>query len=699
MTYTAKNIFRVIIYLSSILYFLVNSQTISYAQSLEENGFIADSVLRKAEEKIRRGDKTQSFNLVKATTTQKRMQMPDTVTTGNYLFASPEARSMSMGYTANANSPWINFIYNERNTVADDFIFTNGYEKMLWNRSSIRWFDTKIPITLLRYHSNFTKAQGEDALLVKLGTNFGKSIGVSLDLDLSSYDGYYNSNKSATKSYGVSAYYRGGAYKAYAFIGNNNYVQNENGGITDYRYISKPEDFGGGRIELGSKDVPVKIDGENLFNRLINGYGILAHSYSFGYYKTEIKAAKQEKNRSLDELLSSQESIDSIKMDTIKTYISFADISHSFEMNKKYRRFIATDDSKDWSKIFDRAISPNYTGSAPDDEFDLMTINNTLSLNLKEGFRPWVVFGLSAFARIENNWFSQIDASTQELYTKKENFNSVFVGGRIARNSGELFNFDINGELGLLGRSLGAINIDADISSNFSLWDENIGLKAYASLKNNPAPYFAEHYHSKYGYWDKDFDFIRSLNFGGLFSLDKIGMKFDVSSSTINNPIYYQKGEAYQHKGIMQILNFRLSEELRLWKYFNFLADVSYQVNTNNDIIALPMLSARLNVWTDFYIARVLRTQIGLDTYWHTAFNAPYWNPAIMQFENQNSEKIGGKTPLMIAYANFKLKQGRFFIRMYNFGELIFDKDRMSIDKYPYNPPYLQMGLLIDLFN
>lgn len=698
------------IYISILLISLLTITKGLKAQSFEPNVVVPDSIIQDEEKKIIRGDKLKSFSILDNVTILTQKEIPDTVTTGNYNIISPEGRSISMGYLGNTNSPWINFLYFGRSSVAPDFIYLNGYDKLYWNLSNIRWYDTKTPFSLLRYNKNFDSQNTESVLQGKIGSNFTKKVNITVGFNYINADGFYTSNKSRTIGYGLSGYYRGDRYKVYAFIGNNNFVQSENGGITDFRYISNPQQFANGRIDISSREVPVRIPNETLFNRVVNGLGFVSQSYSLGFWQTHIKVHQDKKNlkkRTLNDLFNSDEiNTDSIKMDTIKTFVSFMDISHNLSINKQFHRMISHNRDIDWKKIFGKAYINRTPISGlksynimPNDTASLLSVKNTIALTINEGFRPWVKFGLSVYSRIENNWVSQID-TINNSYKNNANYNSLFVGGRIDKNKGNGLKFNTKGEIGIIGRSLGAINIEGNISGYFNLFNEKVSLGVNGSFHNNPAPYFAEHYHSTFGYWDKDFSFIRSIRLGGNIYLNKIGLTINANTSTLNNNLYWDKdAEVKQYEGVIQILSIRARENVDLFKHLNILADISYQGNTNNNIIPLPTISARLNIYTHFYLARVLRVQLGLDSYWHTAFYAPYWNPSTMQFQNQTQNKIGGKTPLMIAYANFRLKQGRFFVKMFNIGELIFDPDRMSLDKYPYNPSHIEAGIIVDLFN
>ena len=96
----------------------------------------------------------------------------------------------------------------------------------------------------------------------------------------------------------------------------------------------------------------------------------------------------------------------------------------------------------------------------------------------------------------------------------------------------------------------------------------------------------------------------------------------------------------------------------------------------------------------------MLTVQLGANVYYHTAYYAPYYEPATQQFQLQdeaNRVKVGNY-PLINAYANFHLKQARFFVMAYNLGSKFVDPNYFSLPHYPLDPMVLKMGVSV-VFN
>ena len=116
-------------------------------------------------------------------------------------------------------------------------------------------------------------------------------------------------------------------------------------------------------------------------------------------------------------------------------------------------------------------------------------------------------------------------------------------------------------------------------------------------------------------------------------------------------------------------------------------------------MLPLPSLLVAGDVYLRFLVAQVLRIDLGVKGYWHSAYYAPYYQPAHQQFALQTEGRVGGQAPLLNAYANLRLKRARFFFQMYNVGEALFSNERLSMYKYPYAPMHLAAGVVVDLNN
>ena len=148
----------------------------------------------------------------------------------------------------------------------------------------------------------------------------------------------------------------------------------------------------------------------------------------------------------------------------------------------------------------------------------------------------------------------------------------------------------------------------------------------------------------------------------------------------------------------MQVLTARVDQNLKLG-VFNWDNQVVYQTSSNQDVIPVPQLSIYSNMYLKALIVNELTFQFGVDAHYHTSYFSPGYEPALLQFYNQQEKKIGNY-PIATVYANMHLKQTRFFVMYYNAAAAFLKpREYFSLPNYPVNPTMIKLGLSVDLHN
>lgn len=672
------------------------SQT-PYEQALQE---------RKQEATHDRGDKLRAWR-ISPTGQPLRVDMPDTLTRGTHSMVAPEHRSLGVAYAGNANMPWQSKIFFDRSPRQTDFVYLTGYQGMLFSPDNVAFYDTRTPFTFVHYRKNFSDDTLEEVLNGTLSLNLGKAINVGVSAEHTGALGYYEASRSRNVDYRLFGSYRSDRYDLWAYIANDYYRQAENAGLNNTDYILNPDNYSSGRVRITSLDVPVNLSGSILYNRIRSGNAFLSHRYKLGHSRT-IQIKDTTAVRSVVPALGATSPLESSGVRDSVIFVPVGSIAHQVYYNKASRRMISRTQDERWLTMFgDVTANRVYTtdtstgtttlsGVLPNDTAQLVSLHNTLSLSLLEGFRPWVKAGLTAYVRAENYWVSNSDSLTLR-YRNTDTFFSTFVGAELSRQSGTGLNFNFRGELGVLGRDLGALLLEGDIRTRFRVGGYDFGLRADARLMNSRPSYFATHHHGTWGWWDADFSFVRRAELGGRIDLDSWGTWAELRTASLQGQIYWtRQGRAQQHSGLLQMSMLRAGHAWRLG-ILGWEVEGAYQLSSDEGVMPIPALTLRGDLYLDFYIASVLRVQLGTEGYWHTDYYAPYYMPTVMQFVNQTEQRVGGKAPLLNAYANFRHKNTRFYARMFNVGEALMKSDRLSMHSYAYNPMHLEVGLVVDL--
>ena len=90
---------------------------------------------------------------------------------------------------------------------------------------------------------------------------------------------------------------------------------------------------------------------------------------------------------------------------------------------------------------------------------------------------------------------------------------------------------------------------------------------------------------------------------------------------------------------------------------------------------------------------------MGVDCNYYTKYYAPAYKPATMTFRSQQEQECGNFA-IMNLYANFKMKQARFFVAWTHFNQKIHSGDAyFATPHYPLNPARLQIGVSVNFVN
>jgi len=632
-------------------------------------------------------------------------------------------------YLGNIGSPRLNRLYFNRE-ASDEFIFLQPLSFFRGSLSDFRFTNTLSPITNLAYHPCGDSQTGEDRVRGYFATNINKLAGLGFKIDYTYGTGYYSSQPNSMFGTTFYGYYRGERYNVHAYFGINHMKMGENGGIEDDRYIEDPLSVGQTKGDI----IPTMLNGT--WNRNHEHHAYLTHRYNLGFSRIlEVPDSLKPIPPSHSELLSDlpdsiqtalredsvarKVMIDSLmqvwhdKQEVPKEFIPVTSIIHTFELSNLKHEYLAHDTRKDY-------YTNSYYGDGDHmaDMTKALSIRNTLGLALREGFNKWAQMGITLFGTHKLRSYHLMGKEGIMMpYTE----NDVSVGSELARTQGNRFHFNASGEVWLVGKHVGDVNIDGKTDLKLSLGRRDTLLAdLHVGVKHSKPNFFFRHYHSQTTWWDND-DLYREvrLKIDGNLRLKKFGTRLHVGFENISNYTYFamqntllEKAEtelptdlshnvAVMQASSVQVFGATLAQDLK-WGVLHWDNRVSYQESSNQDVLPLP----RLDIYTNLYlvfrlgIRKVLRVQVGGDMRYFTSYYAPDYSPAIQQFAVQDAShertKIGSY-PIVGAYANLHLKHCRFYVsaRHVNAGE----GHAFLVPHYPINSLVIHLGLSWNFFN
>lgn len=606
----------------------------------------------------------------------------------NYAISTlPESYSLATGYLANVGSPFQTKIFSERKE-ARDFIFADAYDPYITTPTNASFYDTKVPYTQVAYTTGGASQNKMDRLKGVMTLNFGKRINIGGELDYIYSRGYYNSNGNKLLSYRLFGSYLTDRYEMHAYLSNFNFVNYENGGLTNDRYITDIENLPESQRKIDSKSFPVRFT--NTWNRDRGKEYFLTHRYNLGFTK-ELEETDEEGY---------------VK----EIFVPVSSIIHTIDYTDNRRRFISHDANIDtcYTRVYGLESSLN-------DQMSTWNLKNTFALAMREGFQDWVKFGLTAFATFEKRRFrlaapvpgvdygdnpplnkfpSSLDFSNSVVYDEF----TTYIGGELSKRQGSLLTYNVRGEVAIAGSDAGEIRIEGNLQTKFKLFRKDAIIQANAYIKNLTPAFFQRHYHGRYFWWDKDLSKTQQIYAGAKINLESTRTQLSGGVESIQNYVFFGKdGLPYQSSKNIQVVTLRLKQDVK-YRAFGWENEAAYQLSSEKSELPLPTVSLFSNIYLAFKAAKVLTIQIGGNLYYHTDYYAPYYEPATQQFQLQDEVKVGN-FPLINAYANFHLKQARFFIMAYNLGSKFVKPNYFSLAHYPLDPMTLRMGISVTFNN
>ena len=610
-------------------------------------------------------------------------------------------------YLGNMGTPRETRLYFNRPTgTAYDFL--QPFDYFYTTPDRFIFTDTKSPYTNLSYHSSGNKVDGDDRFRAYFTTNAGKHFGIGFLFDYLYGRGRYDKQSTSLINFSLFSFYRSDRYNYHLLASRYKMKTRENGGITDDRYITRPEDTDGGGTNMGTADIPLKFDATWSRNDVYDLF--FTHNYNWGYYRKKGADAIAADTTDIPSDTIAVADIPEVANDSIATeFVSVARLTHTAEVSFLRHEYI------------NHRLPRNYYADTflPHDSVDNtndLSIDNRVALSLCEGFRKWAFANITAFAEYKYDRYRLPDTitGTPQECIKSYNEHSLYVGGAVSSTRGKHLRYHAEGSTAVIGSDLGAFSLDGGVDLNFKLWKKDINISAKAFMKNNRPSFYYRHYHSEHFWWDNDLAKEFKTRIEGSIEVPYSRTRLNVSVENVKNYTYIanhsilapnrsdylNRFNVEQENGNIQVIAASLKQDFK-YGILNLNTEVTYQYSSNQDVLPLPALNAYANFFLKFTIAKVLHTEIGADAWYFTSYYAPEYMPALGQFvqQNQNARIKIGNYPLATVYANFLLKQTRFYVKYYHVNKGLGSSNYFLVPHHPLNPSTLWFGLSWNFYN
>ena len=629
-------------------------------------------------------------------------------------------------FLGNLGSPRLSRIFFNRQDD-EPTLFMAPYSSFFVRPDQVFFTNSNVPYTNLTYYKAGNKINGEERFKSYFSVNVNKRLAFGFNFDYLYGRGYYANQSTSHFNAGLFGSYIGERYQIQAVYNNFFMKMNENGGIANDGYITRPDTMAEGKKEYSSTTIPVKM--EQTSNRNKDFYVYLTQRYRLGFKRRVLKEEAQ--NNSVQQrfspaapttsIASSIAPADSLATDSLATdslpannlamgdnlsldslnsnhalpedtnfveeFVPVTSFIHTFKIERarhKYQSVSTPDENAYYNK---QGVSRDSTTA--------FSVKNVFGIALLEGFNRYAKAGLTGYISHKFSRYDLMnaDSMTVDRFTEQE----IYVGGELAKRQGKTLHYSIDGEVGIMDKAMGQFRVNGNMDLNFRLWKDTVNLKVRGFVKNTLPSFYMRHYHSNLHVWDNDnMEKEFRTRVEGELNIDRWGTNLRAGVENVKNYTYLnQKAVPEQNSGNIQILSATLKQNFRAG-IFHLDNEVTWQKSSNETVLPLPQFSVYSNLYLLTKLAKkVLTVQLGADVRYFTKYNAPAYTPSIQQFHLQpgnDQVEIGGY-PIVNVYANLHLKRTRLFAMYSHVNQGMGTRNSFLVPHYPINPSLLRIGV------
>ncbi len=587
--------------------------------------------------------------------------------------------SFSNSILGNFGSPCISNVLSER-YESNEFFFINVYYPYMYTHDKTIYMNTRRQFTRLLYTDAGSTSDKEENFEVFHSQNVNPQLNFGLKYNTSLSHGQYRFQRTRRNSFSFFSDFKGNKHSFNLSLNTNNFVTNENGGITDDSLMTDdnyqspgdlPTNFSGtGSPPSDKEDVSNTFKNIDLF--LLNDFNLSKY-----FEKTDTSATDSLPNR---------------------TKIGIMHIAQ-FEINKKI-----FEDASPYAGLSGGFYDSAYFNSnMTNDSVFYRRINNTLRLYLNKDS------AYTFYADLSNEIYKYVFFSQDETGRIQYQINHKEVSpftyksyeSDLRLRTGAVldpyyFNLRVSGFLYLSGYKQGSYGINAGFNP-FHTKHQIADVGIFASYSSLQPFYLYTHYNSNYFNWDNSFHPAKKL---------QLSIKYNHSPKKIESVLNYYlfRGLIYfdtdafprQYNQGLSVVEFKLFKNFKFWK-FNSLNKIVFQYVNKETILALPSVAFYNSTYYKQDIHFKLTNGgftflLGFDIFYDTKYYGYAYMPAISAFYRQIEKKIGGY-PIVDIFLNLKLKRALFFFKFEHINSGLLERNYFSVLHYPRNERMFKIGI------
>jgi hypothetical protein len=233
---------------------------------------------------------------------------------------------------------------------------------------------------------------------------------------------------------------------------------------------------------------------------------------------------------------------------------------------------------------------------------------------------------------------------------------------------------------------------------------KSIGRVAFGAYMQNKSPeqiynrYYGNHFN-----WgddvDLNFDRTKTVNFSFKYINEKLRLDVGAEYYRITNYLYFAqdtvKGTTailpQQYGGAINLLKVTVGKKVTFGK-FNLESYIVYQKTDNTDLMRTPQFYTFNSFYLDQTVFKVLKTNVGFDVRYNTAYKNYSYSPAVSQFYNGSDEKLA-TTPVVDFWIRASLRKANIFLKYEYANQGLGTGGFYTVNRYPMPDRLFKIGL------
>ena len=556
-----------------------------------------------------------------------------------------------------------------------DFSFESPYYAYTYNMENVPFYNTKRPMIRMNYAESGQKRYREENFGIMVAQNISPTTGFNVDYKSRGTRGQYLWSRTKNHNLSLAVSHTGRRYSIHAGYYNNHIEQQENGGVVGTWAIADTT------FSMAS-GVPMRLADAEAQNTYRNNAFFVTQSYGIPLQR-------------LTESDFSMAGLSAVYVGHSFEYSSwskvYTDLNEPYTNERDHRDENGNFVSEEHNYYQNWFINPVETR----DSIYERVISNRVFVQAQPWDRNGVVGTIDAGVGLDLHTYSQFELNDYLTgrYTKV-NKTSWFAYGSVSGKIKKYVDWDGNLKFYPSGYRGGDLSIGAHLALTGYLRGHPLILEGRFSMERRSPNYWQENLFSNHYIWNTPLNKENETRLEVRFSVPDYAFEAGAWQGVVTDKIYYASdSNVAQHDGNVSLTSVYARKDFRLGG-LHLDHRVLLQWSTDQEVIPVPLLSAFLSYYYEFWVVRdVLRLQIGLDGRYNTRYYAPGYNPALSVYYNQREEEVGNY-PYMDAFVMAKWKRMRIFLKYQHLNKGLFGNgEYFSAARYPLNPGMFKIGI------